>query len=394
MKRSTSTLKVACATLAALFLAVGCSSEESVDDALEEKSSSGAVLDTVTLEATNFVEYIDLTGVTEPIRSATLSPEVAGRITTYNLDEGQAVKKGETLLKVDTRQAGAQIAELDAQIDQAELDIARTERLIERGLSSSRELEQLRTQRESLAQSKRSAQVGVGNSRLRAPFSGTVLEESSELGEYASPGQVVARIGNLETIKIVAHLPERQIRYVKKGDLADVIVPALDKSFKGEIVRIGSESSSRSRSFPIEIHIDNEDGEIRSGMRADVLLSKSVHENAIVVPRDVLRQGSKGTEAVTIADGKAEVHTVELGTAYGRYIVVHGGLNVGDELVIRGQRDLIAGESLEARSEGPCCSEQLDEARRKSGLLPITNADEDVEEDVEEGDDEAALNVD
>lgn len=394
MKRTSTLQKVVFAAVAALFMAVGCSSEESVDDALDDKSSGGAILDTVTLEATDFTEYIDLTGVTEPIRSATLSPEVAGRITTYNLEEGQTVTKGETLLKVDTRQAGAQIAELDAQIDQAELDIARTERLIERGLSSSRELEQLRTQRESLVQSKRSAQVGVGNSRLRAPFSGTVLEENSELGEYASPGQVVARIGDLETIKIVAHLPERQIRHVKKGHIADVIVPALEKSFEGEIVRIGSESDSRSRSFPIEIHIDNEDGEIRSGMRADVLLSKAVHENAVVVPRDVLRQGSQGTEAVTITDGKADVRQVELGTAYGRYIVVHKGLSASDELVIRGQRDLIAGESLQARSEGPCCSKQLNEAREKSGLGPVVNSDEDVDEDVEESDDEAALNVD
>lgn len=378
-------------SVAILLFVVGCSSEKAVD-LEDEESSPGAVVDTVTLEETTFVEYIDLTGVTEPIRSATLSPEVAGRITTYNLAEGADVTQGETLLKVDTKQAGAQIAEMSAQINQTELDIARTERLIERGLSSQQQLEQLRTQRESLTQSKRAAQVGVGNSRLRAPFSGTVLEENSELGEYASPGTVVARIGDLSIIKIIAHLPERQIRYVKKGNTARVVIPALDESFDGEVVRVGAESDSRSRTFPVEVHIDNRDGAIRSGMRADVLLNKAIHENAVVVPRDVLRQGSSGPEAVLVKDGIAVVPKVELGTAYGRYVIIHNGLQAGDELVIRGQRDLIAGESLQSSSEGVCCRKQLDEARQKSGLMPKSNDNggDDSADDAEE----AALHVD
>lgn len=391
MKLSPTFRKISFLTAATLMFAIGCSSDEVKEDVAAEQSA-GAVVDTVTLEETTFVEYIDLTGVTEPIRSATLSPEVAGRITTYNLTEGAQVTKGETLLKVDTRQAGAQIAEMTAQINQVELDIARTERLIERGLSSQQQLDQLKTQRESLVQSKRAAQVGVGNSSLRAPFSGTVLEENAELGEYASPGAVVARIGDLSTIKIIAHLPERQIRYVKQGNIANVIVPALDKSFEGKIVRIGSESDSRSRSFPVEIHVDNSEGTIRSGMRADVLLSKAVHEQAVVVPRDVLRQGSRGTEAVTIKDGVAEVSGVELGTAYGRYVIVLSGLHAGDELVIRGQRDLIAGEHLQSANEGVCCGKQLDEARRKAGLMPKSQRDS--EKDSAEDAEEAALRAD
>lgn len=368
-----------------VLMTLGCQNNGDVMESAEPEPSTAAVVDTVTLQSTSFTEYIDLTGVTEPIRGATLSPEVAGRITTYNLEEGATVSKGDTLLQVDARQAGAQIAELQAQIDQAELDVARTERLVERGLSSKQQLEQLRTQRESLKQSKRAAQVGVGNSRLRAPFSGIILEESSELGEYASPGQVVARIGDLSTIKIVLRLPERQIRYVEVGNRADVVIPALEQGFEGEVVRVGSESDSRSRSFPVEIHIDNHDGKIRSGMRADALLSKARYDDALIAPRDVLRQGSSGPEAVLVEDGKAVVRRLELGTAYGRYIMVLSGLDDGDELVIRGQRDLIDGESLHASNQGNCCREQLDQVRRESGLMPEENGDgADDDDDAEE----------
>src|SRR5690625_7981502 len=87
MKLSPTFRKISFLTAATLMFAIGCSSDEVKEDVAAEQSA-GAVVDTVTLEETTFVEYIDLTGVTEPIRSATLSPEVAGRITTYNLTEG------------------------------------------------------------------------------------------------------------------------------------------------------------------------------------------------------------------------------------------------------------------------------------------------------------------
>lgn len=354
--------------LMALLLATACSDPKAktVDDEIEE--SSAIAVNTVTLESTTFIETIDLTGETEPIRSANLSAEMAGRVTTYNLEAGDSVKKGDTLMIVDTRQSKAQIAQMRAELDNADVEIARTERLIERGLASTQQLEQLRTQRESTNQAIRSANVGVGNARVRAPFSGIVLEEHSEVGEYLGVGAAVARIADLSTIKVMVNLPERELRYVEQGHKADVMIPALGETFEGIVMRIGMEADGRNRSFPVEIHIDNQDGRIRAGMRADALLHKRSVEDAIVIPRDVVRQGSASAEALIVEDGKAVVRDVTLGSAYGRYIIVHSGLSAGEELVIRGQRELIGGQSVEANNEGKCCREQLSKAREAAGL--------------------------
>lgn len=365
------------AALSALSLALGCSSNGAESDGADETSNASTeeatpltVVETMTLETTGFIEYIDLSGVTEPIRSATISAEIGGRITSYNLVQGADVKRGETLVRIDAAQAGAQSAQLTAQLDQLDKEIARNERLVERGLSSQQQLDQMRAQRTELYQSRRSVQIGISNSRVRAPFDATVLEESSELGEFAGQGTPIARLGDLSTIKVMVGLPEREISFVKPGDNAEIHIPALKQSFQGTIFRVGLEADRRNRTFPVEIHIDNSDGILRSGMRADVLLQKAVIENAIAVPRDVLRQGAAGFEAVVIHDNRVEVRQVTVGTAHARFIVVHTGLNVGDELVIRGQRDLISGEAVSSANQGSCCAEQISDARTRAGLQP------------------------
>lgn len=346
--------------------AAACSSSEPAEDgastgdaAAPADSAPVAVVETVTLTATSFTEYIDLTGVTEPIRAAAISAEVGGRIIEYNLVAGKQVKKGDTLLRVDASQAGAQASQLQAQLDQLDADLARTERLVERGLSSQQQLDQLRSQREATYQSMRSVRIGVGNARIRAPFDATVLDETSELGEFASPGNPVARIGDLSTVKVMVGLPEREIAFVQEGARARVEIPALGRVFVGTVARVGLETDRRNRSFPIEVHVDNEEGLIRSGMRAQVMVRKAEVENAIAVPRDVLRQGLNTFEAVLVRDGRVVVRDVSVGPAASRYVVVREGLAVGDELVIRGQRDLVSGERVSASSQGACCDEQI-----------------------------------
>lgn len=338
------------------------------DDAAATPSKPAPVVETVTLEPAGFIEYIDLSGVTEPVRSATVAAEVGGRITTYNLEEGKVVAQGDLLVSIDASQASAQAAQLQAQLDQLDTDIARTERLLERGLSSQQQVDQLRSQREATYQSMRGVRIGVGNARTRAPFDGTVLEEHSELGEFAGPGTPLARIGDLRTVKVNVGLPERELTYVEVGSIAEVSIPALGRQFRGSVTRIGHETDARNRAFPLEVQIDNSEGVLRSGMRAQVLLRKSVIEDAIVIPRDVTRQGLIGYEVAIVRDGAVEIRNITVGTAHASYVVAESGLDAGDELVIRGQRDLISGQEVRAASQGPCCSAQILEARSRAGL--------------------------
>lgn len=226
-------LLAACSLL--VFTSACAPAEEPVE---EERDDQGVLVEAVRLNATDFIEFIELIGVTEPIRAATLAPEVAGRIVRYNLEAGATVEEGDLLMQVDTSQQGAQSAQIQAQIDQLDRDIERTRRLLDRGLATQAELDQLQSQRDANYQSLRSVRIGVGNARLRAPFSGTIVSESAEIGEYANPGQAVGRLADISAIKVMVNVPEREISAVSEGATAFVDIPALNRTVAGEVQRV------------------------------------------------------------------------------------------------------------------------------------------------------------
>lgn len=347
-------LLAACSLL--VFTSACAPAEEPVE---EERDDQGVLVEAVRLNATDFIEFIELIGVTEPVRAATLAPEVAGRIVRYNLEAGATVEEGDLLMQVDTSQQGAQSAQIQAQIDQLDRDIERTRRLLDRGLATQAELDQLQSQRDANYQSLRSVRIGVGNARLRAPFAGTIVSESAEIGEYANPGQSVGRLADISAIKVMVNVPEREISAVREGATAFVDIPSLNRTVAGEVQRVSIEADPRNRTFEVEVLIPNEEGVVRGGMRATVRIRKNDLRDIVVAPLDALLQGVEGTELVLARDGQAEIVRVTTGPTRGRFVVIEEGAAPGDMLVVRGQRDLVAGERIQAVDTGECCDEQL-----------------------------------
>ena len=358
-------------SLGLLLLVFACSppaAQEEQDAGLRASS-----VEVVTLTSTSFDDVIELVGTTEPIRAANIASEVGGRITMFDIVEGQVVEAGQLILRVDASQQGAQAAQLRAQIDQLDSDIDRTERLLERGMASQQQLDQLRSQREATYQNMRSVRIGVGNARTNAPFTGVVASKHAEAGEFASPGATLARIVDISTVKVIVHLPEREVGSVRTGMLARVEIPATGQITEGEIVRIGSEADTRSRTFPVEIRIPNEDGSLRAGMRTRVHILKERLDDVVVVPRDAVVQGITGPEAVVVRDDHAHIVELEPGPARGRFMVVRSGLSAGDQLVVRGQRNLVENEPVVVVDGGSCCASQMN-ATVAATLPPVDTA--------------------
>lgn len=352
-------IKLLCA--AALCSVVGCQSKDDASAGAEDaEETQRVVVEAVNLQATDFIVELSLSGATEPIRSATISSEIGGRIVRLKLDEGTTVEEGETVVRVDASQQSAQAAQLRAQREQLDSDVARTERLLERGLGTAAELEQLRAQRESVSQQLRGVYIGVGNATTSAPFTGQVVSKNAELGEFASSGTALGRIIDISSVKVLVDLPAREIGVVFEGQAAIVEIPSLGQTFEGTIRRISAEADERSRTFQVEVVIENGDGRLRSGMRARVRIQKNHLENVVVAPLDSLLQGVNGSEAVIVRDGKAHVVTAQIGPTRGSYGVITEGLAAGDQLIIHGQTDLVNDEPVDAVIIGDCCKSQIE----------------------------------
>jgi RND family efflux transporter MFP subunit len=181
----------------------------------------------------------------------------------------------------------------------------------------------------------------------------------AEEGEYASPGQPLARIIDISSLIVRVGLPEREITYVAEGMPITVRIEATGEVLQGRLTRIAAEANRSSRTFPLEITIDNASRRLRAGMRASVIISKREIAAALVVPRDAILQGISSPEAYVYDGSGVEVRELSLGPGRGGFVVVESGLTAGDAMVVRGHRGLVPGESVRANPLGECCAEQF-----------------------------------
>jgi membrane fusion protein (multidrug efflux system) len=350
-----------------LTLAFAACSDPAAPDNTDPAEASAAparvveptLIETMVLVPAMFSESIELVGETEPLREANLSAEMPGRIVRMDVIEGQEVTAGQTVLRLDTSIQSASIGQIEAQLRQVEADIERNQRLVERGIGTASTVEQLETQRDVLQENIAQIRTGVRQGTTASPITGLVVDTMAEEGEYASPGQPLARIIDISSLIVRVGLPEREITYVAEGMPITVRIEATGEVLQGRLTRISAEANRSSRTFPLEITNDNASRRLRAGMRASVIISKREIAAALVVPRDAILQGISSPEAYVYDGSGVEVRELSLGPGRGGFVVVESGLTAGDAMVVRGHRGLVPGESVRANPLGECCAEQF-----------------------------------
>lgn len=349
-----------CGVLATALLACDAPPAEQAATPSAPVEAPLPLAETVLLNTTPFRDVIALNGETMPVRQAMVSSEMAGRVSRFLLEEGQAIEAGTLVMRVSTTMLGPEREQLETMRAQLDVDIARQEQLIERGLGTTADLQRLQTEAQLTRQRIAAIDTQVGTARTTAPIDGVVVQTMIEEGEFVGPGTPVARIIDIDTLHVMVGLPEHEIRYVREGMTIDVHVAALDVQVTGTLTDIGLEADRASRAFPLEITIDNTDRALRAGMRATVLIPRAEHDSALLIPRDAILQGIDGEEAFVFEDGRAVLRALETGAGRGGYVMVTDGLAAGERLVVRGQQLLVTGEPIESVDQGACCAEQFE----------------------------------
>ena len=313
----------------------------------------------VVVEETPFRDTVELVGFAQAARSAVVTTEIPGRILRLHAEEGERVSRGQVLAEVDVSSQLQQRTQIEAQLAVVQREIDRVERLIERGLGTEMNLDQLLGQRAVLQEGLRPFQSLQRQARTTAPMDGIVVERTAEPGELALPGAPLLRIVDHSEMIVRVGVPEGDIRYLQVGDTLRVLIDAIGHAVDGRVHRIAVEIDERNRAYPVELLVANADERIRAGMRARVRFERSRREAALVVPRDALVQRVDALEAVLAVGGRAQQRIVRTGASLGPYVVVEDGISAGDVLITRGQRGLVDGERVDLQETTPCCAEAL-----------------------------------
>ncbi|MFQ5844465.1 MAG: efflux RND transporter periplasmic adaptor subunit, partial [Planctomycetota bacterium] len=222
-------------------------------------------------------------------------------------------------------------------------------KLVEKGPREER-LAQARARQRTQQEEVRRLEEEVRLHTIRAPFSGHVVAEHTEVGEWLSEGDRVAEVVALDSVDVEIGVPEDSIGRIRVGMRAEVNVDARpDHPFTAAVARLVPKAEPRTRAFPVKIRVPNrfegDDALLKAGMLARVRLGIGDPERALLVPKDALVLGGP-SPVVFVVDpqaGTVRRVPVRLGVSAGERIQVRGEVVAGDRVVVRGNERLHPG---------------------------------------------------
>ena len=297
----------------------------------------------------NFKHYVEVQGSVDAKNTVMVSPKSGGVLTAVYIKEGDNVRQGATLAKVDNSIMQESIAEVQNQLALANTVFEKQSRLWEQKIGTEIQYLQAKNNKEALEKKIATLNTQLGQSNITAPISGVVDQVIAKVGEMAAPGAPVARVVNLSNLKIVAKVSDSYVATVKKGDEVIVKFPDLDQEYKARITFVSTTVDPLSRTFRIEANLPSTNS-IKPNMLATVQINDATKKDALVIDQNVVQNTENGT-VVYVAEndgGKkiAKSRVVKTGLSYNGQIEILAGLKAGDQLITQGYQDVADGQAV------------------------------------------------
>ena len=282
-----------------------------------------------------------------PNERVRMTSEMDGVIETINFEEADEVKKGKKLINISTKELTLRLKISETDLKLAETNLKRDEKLEARKLIPKSQLDQRLTQADRSRLNRDLAMINLRKSFISSPLKGTVKIRHVKVGEFVRKGDPLVEILDLDKVLVKVNIPEQEIMEIREGENVEVELYALsDRQYLGTVKTIGLEADSRSRTFPVEIMVDNQKRELRPGMLARVTFSKQISDEQIVVPRHTILERDNGRVVFLVDRDKAVKRMISTGQSLQDRVQVMEGLNVGDLLVVEGHTKLTDGEPI------------------------------------------------
>ncbi|HEV7241318.1 MAG TPA: efflux RND transporter periplasmic adaptor subunit [Thermoanaerobaculia bacterium] len=305
----------------------------------------------------------------EPDAQVAVAFRVSGYVEDVAVEEGDRVSKGTVLARVRSSdyaeklgQASASQHEAQAALAQAKNDLARAQTLFAANALTKPELDaaianvdvnQARVNRGRAAAGE--AGLALRDTALVAPIDGVILRRNIERGDLGAPGATAFVLANTRTVKVMFGAPDTMISALKTGQSIEVTTESMaDKGFDGKIARIAPAADPKTRSFDVEIHIDNASNELKPGMVASLQIARG-SAPLLAVPLDAVVRPAKSKEGYAVYvvnSGKVQMRNVDLGEPMGNLVALHGGLGKGEQIVVSGPALLVDGQAVRVLNGG------------------------------------------
>ncbi len=256
------------------------------------------------------------------------------------VEEGQTVRAGQPLLRLDSARHALQVAQSAAQLRKLEANYARSQQLAKQNLISANDLDQLRYDLENARATNRLANLELSYTTVVAPISGVVASRSIKTGNFVQINTPIMRIVDTSRLEAVLNVPERELATLKAGLPVMLAVDALPgQTFKGTVDRVSPVVDSGSGTFRVVASFEG-GGVLKPGMFGRIRVDYDQRADALVVPREALLDDGSDPAVYVVRERKAVRVPVKLGYLDGEWAEVRAGVREGEPVVTAGKAAL------------------------------------------------------
>jgi len=289
------------------------------------------------------------TGEFKGWEEAKLVAESQGSIQYLRVEEGQVIKKGQVIAKVDAVSLSSQLSGAQAAYSKAEKDVARYERLLKVGAVSQSALEDTRIQMENARANIAQINQQLSFTVIKSPIDGVVNKLMVEETSFVMPGNEIAEIVQVDRLKIQVNVAEDNLSKIKEGQQVSIKTDVYPlETFKGKVSNI-SVKADASRKFQITIEVDNtKDNQLRAGLFAEVNFDalKSNETEAMFIPREAIVGSLQNPSVYIVNDSTVTLQKIKVGAVIDVDVAVLEGLQNGQQVVTKGIINLTNGTKV------------------------------------------------
>jgi membrane fusion protein, multidrug efflux system len=301
---------------------------------------------------TDSARELRLSGALSAERSVSLGFATLGTVQQVMVDEGQAVRRGQTLAVLVPRTYQDALGIAKAKADQAEDAYRRLQPMYSRKTLPEVKMVEVETGRAQARLAVSMARKNLEDTVLKAPVAGIISSRHVNAGASAAPGLPAFTLVQTATMMATAPVPEMQVAKIKRGAPARVTIPALGKTLDGAVREIAVIANPLTRTYDVKVALPNPAGELRVGMIADVHLGIGGDGGELVVPPAAIRVDERGaTYVFVVSNNTLQRRPVTVARFVGEGTALTEGVREG-ELVVTSGTPMLA-DGLTVRLDAP-----------------------------------------
>lgn len=290
------------------------------------------------------VEAVYATGVVEPENWARITPVIQGRLAEILAREGETVLQGQPLARLDDREAGARVAELEAKAAYWREQMARSQALVASGVRSKDAFEKDKSELNQIQSAIAAARQRRTDLLIRSPMDGVVLRRDFELGEVVGTGDALFWVGAPLPLRITADVDEEDIPRVMVGQKVLIKADAFPDQVQHAVVsRITPKGDPVNKTFRVRVMLPA-GTPLKVGMTTEINVITAEKADALLIPAAALVDGT----VFVIEDGRAVLRTVKTGIRGSAKVEVLDGLAPGQPIVANPPAGLKPGDRVRA----------------------------------------------